>query len=190
MNSGIYTAYSGLRAQSEALEIMANNLANLNTTGFKEEKAFYTYINQSLGASQDAADLNTAINQSIQTRSALNTEAGSLSATHREMDVAIEGNGFLAVETPRGIRYTRNGSLNLNAQAVLTTSEGYPVLGANGSAITLGPGKIHIGEEGDVSLDGTQVDRLKVVTFDDFSALEKEGNSLFISKKGRDSEKS
>jgi flagellar basal-body rod protein FlgF len=190
MNSGIYTGYSGLRAQSDALDILANNLANLNTTGFKEEKAFYTYINQSLAASQNSGDLNTAINQSIQTRSALNVEAGSLNATNRDLDVAIAGNGFLAVETPRGIRYTRNGSLDMNAQSVLTTADGYPVLGANGSAITLGPGKIGIGEEGDVTLDGVHVDRLKIAAFDDVSVLEKEGNSLFISQKGQEAEKS
>jgi flagellar basal-body rod protein FlgF len=189
MNSGIYTGYSGLRAQSDALEIMANNLANLNTTGFKEEKAFFTYINQSLAASPNSGDLNTAINQSIQTCSALNAEAGSLNATNRDLDVAIAGNGFLAVQTPRGIRYTRNGSLDMNAQSVLTTADGYPVLGANGSTITLGPGKIHIGEEGDVTLDGVHVDRLKIASFDDVSVLEKEGNSLFISKKGQEAEK-
>jgi flagellar basal-body rod protein FlgF len=190
MNSGIYTGYSGLRAQSDALEIMANNLANLNTTGFKEDNAFSTYINQSLADSQNPADLNAAINQQIQTRSALNTAEGSLNATNHELDIAIAGNGFLAVETPRGIRYTRNGSLDLNAQSVLTTADGYPVLGANGRAITLGPGKIRIGEDGDVTLDGVAVDRLKVVAFDDISTLEKEGNSLFIAKRGQESEKS
>jgi flagellar basal-body rod protein FlgF len=190
MNSGIYTGYSGLRAQSDALEILANNLANLNTTGFKEEKSFFTYINQSLAASQNSGDLNATINQSIQARSFLNNEAGSLNATNRNLDIAIAGNGFLAVQTPHGIRYTRNGSLNLNAQSVLTTADGYPVLGANGRAITLGPGKIDIGEEGDVSLDGEKVDRLKIAAFDDVSVLEKEGNSLFISKKGQEAVKS
>jgi flagellar basal-body rod protein FlgF len=190
MNSGIYTAYSGLRAQSDALEIMANNLANLNTTGFKEDKAFYTYINQSLAASQNSGDLNATINRSIQASSSLNIEAGSLNATNRELDIAIAGNGFLTVQTPHGIRYTRNGSLNLNAQSVLTTADGHPVLSANGSAITLGPGKIGIGEEGDVTLDGVQVDHLKIVAFDDVSMLEKEGNALFVSKKGQEAEKS
>jgi flagellar basal-body rod protein FlgF len=190
MNSGIYTGYSGLKAQSDALEILANNLANLNTTGFKEDKAFSTYINQSLEASQNPADLNTTINQVIQTRSSLNMESGSLNATSRDLDVAIAGSGFFVVETPRGIRYTRNGSLDLNAQSVLTTADGNPVLGANGRAITLGPGKIRIGEDGNVSLDGVEVDRLKVVAFDNVSTLEKEGKSLFISKNGREAEKS
>lgn len=190
MDSGIYTACSGLRAQSDALEILANNLANVNTTGFKEEKAFYTYLNQSADASQGSADFNTVINQSVQTRSALNAEEGSLSATNRELDIAIAGDGFLVIQTPNGARYTRNGSLNLNAKSVLTTSEGFPVLGESGRPITLGPGKIRIGESGDVFLDDVQVDRLKVTAFNDLSVLEKEGNSLFKSRAGQDSGKS
>ncbi len=189
MDSGIYTAYSGLRAQSDALEILANNLANINTTGFKEEKAFYTYMNQSSEKAQGAQDFNSIINRTIQTQSALNFETGSLNETSRELDVAIAGDGFLAIQTPRGVRYTRNGNLSLNAQSVLTTSEGYPVLGASGRTITLGPGKIHIGESGDVSMDGVQVDRLKVSSFKDLSTLEKEGSSLFKSTAGPDAEK-
>jgi flagellar basal-body rod protein FlgF len=190
MDSGIYTAYSGLRAQLDALEVLANNLANINTTGFKEQQAFYTYLNQSADASQKSGDFNTAINQMVQTRSGLNGEEGSLTSTSRELDIAIEGNGFLVIQTPRGIRYTRNGSLNLNAQSVLTTSEGLPVLGTSGRKITLGTGKIRIGEAGDVFLDDVLIDRLQVTAFSDLSMLEKEGNSLFISRTGESSGKS
>jgi flagellar basal-body rod protein FlgF len=189
MNSGIYTAYSGLRAQSDALEILANNLANMNTTGFKEQTAFYTYLNQSSDSPQNGADLNAVVNQSVQTQSTLNGEGGSLSATERELDIAIAGDGFLTVQTPRGVRYTRNGSLNLNAQFVLTTSEGFPVLGTSGRPITLGPGKVLIGESGDVFLDGVQIDRLKVSAFNDLSVLAKEGNSLFKSTAGQSAER-
>lgn len=190
MNSGIYTAYSGLKAQSDALEILSNNLANLNTTAFKEETAFYTYLDPSAGASQQTADLNGTINQSIRVGSVVNSAEGSLSATNRELDIAIEGNGFLVVNTPRGIRYTRNGNLNLNAQSVLVASDGSPVIGESGKPITLGPGKINISENGEVSLDNVPVDRLKIASFDDLSALKKEGSSLFISRADRSLEKS
>jgi flagellar hook-basal body protein len=124
MDSGIYTAYSGLRAQSDALDILANNLANIHTTGFKEEKAFYTYLNQSSEKPQGPDTFNAVINRSIQAQSTLNFETGSLNETSRELDIAIAGDGFLAVQTPQGVRYTRNGNLNLNAKSVLTTSEG------------------------------------------------------------------
>jgi flagellar basal-body rod protein FlgF len=198
MNSGISTAYSGLKAQSDALEILSNNLANLNTTAFKEETAFYTYLNPPAGASRQTADVNSIINPSIQVGSAVNSAEGAMSATNRDLDVAIEGKGFLVVNTPRGIRYTRNGNLSLNAQSVLVTSDGSPVLGASGNPITLGPGKITIGENGEISLSGNgdvssesaPVDRLKIASFDDLSVLKKEGSSLFISPADRGLEKS
>jgi flagellar basal-body rod protein FlgF len=190
MNSGIYTAYSGLKAQSDALELISNNLANVNTTAFKEETAFYTYLNQSAGSSQQNSDLNSTINQSIRVGSKVNSEEGAISATNRELDIAIEGNGFLVVNTPQGTRYTRNGSLNLNAQSVLVGADGSPVIGESGKPITLGPGKIAIGEAGEVFLNNAPIDRLKVVTFDDLSSLKKEGNSLFKSQADHSPEKS
>lgn len=189
MDSGIYTAYSGMRAQSDALEVLANNLANINTTAFKEQKAFYTYLKQSADAAQNPDDFNAVINRMVQTRSALNGETGSMTETNRDLDIAIAGDGFLAVQTPRGIRYTRNGNLSLNAQSVLSTSDGFPVLGASGRVITLGPGKIRIGEAGDVYLNDVQVDRLKVTAFSDLSALEREGHSLFKARTDAAAEK-
>lgn len=190
MNSGIYTGYSGLKAQSDALELLSNNLANINTTAFKEETAFYTYLNQSADSSKQNADLGSTINRSIKIGSVVNSEEGSMSATRRELDIAIEGAGFLVVNTPRGIRYTRNGSLNLNAQSVLVASDGSPVIGESGKPITLGPGKIAIGEKGEVFLNNAQVDRLKVVTFENLSSLQKEGSSLFKSQASQSLEKS
>jgi flagellar basal-body rod protein FlgG len=189
MNSGIYTAYSGLKAQSDALEVLSNNLANINTTAFKEENAFYTYLKESEGDAQQPADLNSTINQSIRIGTSVNSEIGSMNATSRDLDVAIEGKGFLVVNTPRGARYTRNGSLNLNAQSVLVASDGSPLIGVSGKPITLGPGKISIGEAGEVFLDKNQIDQLKVVSFDNLSALKKEGNSLFVSSGDRSLEK-
>jgi flagellar basal-body rod protein FlgF len=180
VNSGIYTAYSGMQAQLDALEILANNLANINTTGFKEDKAFFAYLNQSMDGSQQSSDLNATVNRTVQTLGALNAAEGSLNATGRELDVAIEGNGFLAIKAPNGVRYTRNGNLHLDPKFVLTTSDGYPVLGAtSGRPITLGPGALRINEDGDVLLNDEVIDRLKVVSIGDLSKITKEGNSLF-----------
>ena len=189
MNSGLYTAYSGMKARADALEILANNLANVNTTGFKEERAFFSLLNQSSSALDQAGTIDAAVNRNVLTHKAVNQAEGSLSLTGRDLDVAIEGNGFLLVQTPQGIRYTRNGNLHLNAQSVLTTSEGFPVLGASDKAITLGPGKINISQDGGVSLDGAAVDSLKIVTFTDLSTLQKEGHSLFLARGGRAAEK-
>jgi flagellar basal-body rod protein FlgF len=189
MDSGIYTAFSGMQAKMDALEVLSNNLANLNTTGFKEEKAFFTFLNQSLEGSQGSENLNSVVNQSVRTRTALNVTTGSMTPSGRDLDIAIEGNGFLAVDTPRGIRYTRNGSLHLNAQSVLATSEGFPIRGDNNGAIAIGPGQIRINTDGAVSVDGTQVGRIKVVAFEDVSTLQKEGNSLFVSRANQAAER-
>jgi len=188
VNSGLYTAYSGLRAQSEALDIVANNLANVNSTGFKGDTAFFTLLDESLNGPDKSGTIDSAINRAVQTHKALNTLQGSLNFTSRDLDVAIEGNGFLAVDTPQGIRYTRNGNLQLNANSVLTTSENHPVLGVSGKPITLGPGKVQINSDGEVLLENSRVDCLKVVTFDKNATLEKEGNSLFRSLPGKGSE--
>jgi flagellar basal-body rod protein FlgF len=184
VNNGIYTGYSGLRAQVDALDLLANNLANINTAGFKEEMAYFSLMNQPSGD-----ELNSTINRSVMTLGTMNSLEGSLSQTNRDLDIAIEGNGFLVVQTPRGIRYTRSGDLKLNAKGVLCCSEGSPVLGVNGRPINLGPGKIQISENGAVSLDNVQVDRLKVVTFNNLTNLSREGNSLFTLTDGKDQEK-
>jgi flagellar basal-body rod protein FlgF len=188
MNSGIYTAYSGMQAQAEALDIIANNLANINTTGFKAEKAFFTLLQQYSGEVVEPDTLNAAINKPVTVRGTFDLEPGSLTRTYRDLDVAIEGNGFLVIDTPRGIRYTRNGNLNMNEQGILVTPDGYPVLGTENKPITLGPGKVVIGVDGDVQLDGETVGSLKLVRFENLSSIEKEGASLFLSRSGRDIE--
>ena len=177
MHSGIYTAYSGLKAQMEALDVLASNLANVNTTGFKEQKAFFSALNLALDA-PGATPLDSAINtHAVLTESALNLRDGSLVATHRDLDLALVGNGFLTVETPGGVRYTRNGNLVTDAKSVLCTADGNPVLGERGR-IVLGPGKVDINQDGEILVAGTRVDRLKLASFDNPAVLLREGGSL------------
>jgi flagellar basal body rod protein FlgG len=177
-----------MQAQADALDILANNLANVNTTGFKAEKAFFTLLQQSSAESGGGDPIENAVNKPVTVHGTFNGQEGSMISTHRNLDIAIEGNGFLLVETPAGIRYTRNGSLNVNSQGILTTSDADPVLGDDNKPIFLGPGDIVIGVDGGIQLDGTAAGRLKLVRFEDLSSLEKEGASLFLSRSGRDAE--
>jgi flagellar basal-body rod protein FlgF len=187
LNSGLYTAFSGMQAQLDALEILANNLANVNTTAFKEQNSFITQLNKSVESMDQSGELARTVNQSVMTRAATNMMEGSLAPTHRDLDVAIEGNGFLVVQTPNGIRYTRNGNLHVNSNFVLTTSDGFPVLGADkNQPISVGPGIVKINKDGEVSLkdkedspESNRMGRLKIVAFEDLSLLKMEGNSLF-----------
>lgn len=156
--------------------MMANNLANLNTNGFKEQKAFFTYLNESAGSAQ-ADDNDPARMRAISVQGALNFRGGLLQPTQRDFDVALVGNGYLAVETPQGERYTRNGSFRLNAKSELVTSGGYPLLGPKGR-IAVMPGRLIITEQGSVYSDDRLVGQLKLVAFDEPSAMVQEGDSL------------
>jgi len=186
VQSGVLKAYSGLRAQMDALDVLSNNLANVNTAGFKEERAFFTVLSETASAAE--ARGARAVSGAVATRSAINPTAGSLSLTGRDLDVALVGDGFLTVATAQGVRYTRNGALRLNADGTLATADGLPVMGEKGT-IKLASGKIHVSEEGQVSLDGTPVDRLRLVSIDRASALVREGGSLFAAPAGQASEK-
>ncbi len=177
MNSGLYSAYSGLRANANMLEVLANNLANLNTTGFKGDETFFRLYNHAVGESQ--MPLDQAINDSTVVQgTVVNFQGGPLATTGRDLDVAIEGPGFFAVETPAGLRYTRNGHFEVNSQGRLVTSQGFEVQGKGGS-ISLPPGKVNISQIGDIEVNGTTAGSLKIVDFADKTQLEKMGHSLF-----------
>ena len=179
MSGGTIAAASGMKAQMEALDILANNLANMNTVGFKEQKSFYTILNDSLG-SNSANDVHPLFpERTIQTNAALNLGDGILQTTQRDLDIALMGNGFLEVSTPRGIRYTRNGSLSVNAKSQLATVDGLPVMGKEGP-ILIGPGILHITEQGDVYVNNVRAGSLKIVIPENAAILVKEGHSLLV----------
>jgi len=177
VNIGIQAAAGGMRAQIDALDILANNLANLNTTGYKEQKAFFTYLSEASSASP-AEDDNPSIIRFSSAQGALNLTDGTLQATGRDLDVALVGEGFLVVQTPQGLRYTRNGSLGLNDKSDLVVDGKYPVMDDNGRRITLGPGKVNITEKGAVYAGDRRVGQIKLVTFDEPAMVVREGNSL------------
>jgi flagellar basal-body rod protein FlgF len=177
VHSSIQVAYTGLKAQMDALDTLANNLANANAAGFKEQKSFFTTFNRMM-ESPGATQLEAAINNEVSAGSALNLTDGSLLETRRDLDVALSGNGFFTVETPAGVRYTRNGSLTTNAKSELCTADGFPVLGERGR-IVLNQGKVTINQDGEILVDDVRVDRLKLAAFDDRASLLSEGNLLF-----------
>jgi len=173
-----------MKAHSDALDIVANNLANISTTGFKTDRAFKTALRESIKDSGSPKEIGATVNRSVRTDRDIDYSDGRINPTGRNLDVAIRGNGFLAVQTPNGERYTRNGNLHIDSNSMLRTVNGNPVLGVSGRPITLGAGEISISDSGGVYMDGVEVDRIKVVIFQDRSQLEKEGETLFFSKIG------
>ncbi len=174
MPGGHYIALSGLRSRADDLERIATDIANIGTAGYKGERERRTAVER------DAFDsaLRTAIDTTSGGRR-LDTTGGAIAPTGRPLDVAIDGNGFFAVQTPNGPRYTRNGQFTRDAGGQLTTADGGVVLGAVGP-IVLGndPGPINVDADGAIWVGATQAGRLGVFTFDDPGLLQREGATL------------
>jgi flagellar basal-body rod protein FlgF len=202
MNYGLYTAYLGMRARMRTLEVIANNVANASTTGFKADCLHYRSIEAAeleaarltgqVDATAPQADATQPDGQApaetllpsralgVVTGEMLDFSAGALRQTGRSLDVALGGDGFLVVQTPRGERYTRDGSLTLDANGQLVTAQGDLVVGEAGP-ITIRPGEVSISEDGRITVAGQEMGRLKLVRFQDpQAALLKEGSSLFV----------
>jgi len=158
--SGMYNLIDGSMTQQLRFETIANNMANSNTNGFKKDiRSFY-----------DALDM--------QSNSSTDFSPGPLRYTGNELDVALSSKGFFKIETPNGLRYTRDGAFSINAEGILVTGNGDTVLGQSGP-ITLENGEVYIGRDGQVVVNNESVDKILVVDFDDPQLLRKEGGSYY-----------
>jgi len=184
MDSGFYSAFTGLAARMQSLDLMANNLANVNTVGYKGQKEFYRAFTASLQNGR-LTPLNQAVNDfGLLGGSRVDFTAGSLDSTGNDTDLAIDGAGFFAVKTKAGAdRYTRNGNFGLNTKRQLVDSRGNLVQGQDGP-IQLPNGKLTISTDGTVSVDGALVATLKVVDFAPGTQLSPEGDTDFSAPAG------
>ncbi|MGH9345603.1 MAG: flagellar hook-basal body complex protein, partial [Terriglobia bacterium] len=162
MDSGYYAALTGLMSKFDALDVAANNLANVGTTGYKTQEDFYRTYSATLG-SQNVGALNQAVNNyGVLGGASTNLQVGPIETTGNPLDLAFQGQGFLVVKTPAGDRYTRNGSLHVNASGILATQNGDPVMGLvpkpkgkpGEGPIHIPQGAIAIGPTGIISADG------------------------------------
>jgi flagellar basal-body rod protein FlgF len=178
LDSGYYAACNGMRAQAQVLDVMANNLANINTSGYLgADTAFHSLLASARGSLQ--GPLNRALND-FNTLNGTHLELtnGSLQRTDNPFDFAIEGPGFFAVRTAAGTMYTRNGGFQLSAQRQLTTADGDLVLGDQGP-VTLPAGKISVSGDGTISVDGAVAGKIQVVEFAPETAIQPQGKSLY-----------
>jgi flagellar basal-body rod protein FlgG len=185
MNHTIFMAYAGLRSRAQALEVMTNNIANINTTGFKGQKPFF-HVREN-GKSESFSQLAEAITGPIvDVGSGTDFSVGQLKETGNPLDLALTGEGFFVVETPQGLRYTRNGSFRLNKSRELITGEGFNVI-AEGNPkqnkeprkIVLGEGSVDVSQNGQIAVDGVMSAKLKLVAFKDLTQLRRVGGSFF-----------
>jgi flagellar basal-body rod protein FlgF len=179
MDSGFYSAFTGLAARMQSLDLLANNLANVNTAGYKAQKEFYRAFTASLD-DRGLTPVNQAINNfGMMGGARVDFSSGSLQSTGNDTDAALDGTGFFAVKTKAGLRYTRNGNFSLNASRQLVDSQGDLVQGQDGP-IQLPSGKLTISTDGSVSVDGALVAQIKVVDFAPGTQLAPEGNTNFL----------
>lgn len=179
MSGTIYKAASGALLQQMRLDMFSNNLANVNTAGYKADIPPFSLDTIQMQEVEDAGDESEV--PPMMSRS--DFSSGPMVRTNNPLDVAIIGKGFFEIQAPEGTRYTRKGTFTVNKQGELSTHEGYPVLG-QGGPIRIEGSKIEISDKGDVLVDGDQVSSLKVVDFEDTSQLRKEGNTLFVAEAG------
>jgi flagellar basal-body rod protein FlgG len=179
MNSGIYAALSGNIAAMKRLDLQANNLANVNTAGFKRDRMSFESLLASAGT-QLRTPTGVPGDVPIHADTIFSTDhsQGPVNQTGNTFDVAIDGSGFFVVNTPEGKAYTRQGNFRLDAAGKLMTAEGYEVLG--GGPITISGSRVDINTKGEITVDGSQVGTLDVVDFPKPYALQKKGGTLFV----------
>ena len=180
MDSGLYAAYTGLMARTQALDTTANNLANVGTNGFRAQHDYF----QRLVAGSQETGLDSQVSQSVNGfgllgGNHLDFSQGHLSPTGNPLDIAIQGDGFFAVKTPKGVLYTRNGNFSLSSDGTLEASNGEPVMDVNQQKIVIPSGTIHVSSDGNISVSTAEgsaiVAKLGVFQFASPDELNAEG---------------
>jgi flagellar basal-body rod protein FlgF len=190
MDSGFYAAYTGLLSRTQALDTAANNLANSATGGFRAEKDFFrgVMVDNLGGSSSDSQVGGTVNSYGVLGGSALDFSQGQTTATGNPLDLALEGDGFFALQTPRGLRYTREGGFTRSALGVLQSSQGEPVLDTLQQPIVIPTGDISIAANGTVSVataaGSTIVGQVGIFSFADKSVLMANGTNRFSAPDG------
>ena len=192
MDKGTYIAVSGSLAQERAMDIISANLANINTDGFKAGRVlFESYLQKSLDPNgeiptpemikkgmpgsqlPDSAYL-------VASEGYTDYSQGPLRVTAQKFDIALEGEGFFAVNTPEGEMYTRGGSFQINLKGELTTRDGHTLLDVKKKPIMVGMVKFNIDDSGTLlDEDDEPIAQIKIVDFNDKSVLEKRGSGLY-----------
>lgn len=191
MFRGLYTAYTGMRIQQDVMNVVSNNLANVDTTGFKRDKLGIRSFKEVLAIKQNDPDpisrndlgkMNLGVTSSV---SFTNFDQGPLKNTERKTDIALEGQGMFVVgkrQEDGSFKefYTRDGGLSVNRFGQLMTKNGEFLLGQKG-VITVEDGKFTITQTGDVYNSKNEfVDSMRLTSFSDFKELRKVGDNLYI----------
>jgi flagellar basal-body rod protein FlgF len=174
MENTNYIALSSMTALRRQMDVIANNIANAETTAYRAERMLFEEYLADIGTGMPASFV-------LDYGVVRDTMEGQISATVNPLDVAISGKGYLVIETDEGLRYTRNGHFKLNDEGTLVTSTGNPVLDNGGKTITvpLGDGNVVISPDGVVSTESGTIGQLDLVSFENEQELRKAGDGLY-----------
>lgn len=183
MVSGKYSVLAGAIAREQAIANISNNLANINTNGYKSSRVSF----ESLLRGEVQAKETKGINYSRVKENFVDYSEGAIRQTENPLDMTIHGDGFFKVQTPNGTRYTRRGDFQINADGLLTTRNGFPVLDGGNGQITIpdtDTSKVAVAEDGTLFILGPQgarseVGKLGIVNILDTSQLKREGATTF-----------
>lgn len=176
----MYPAVSSSLAAMRRLDMISNNLANINTPGYKKDKMSFEGL---LAGPADPPNVPQGLTADpiMQKENVyIDYSNGQTSQSSNPLDFAIEGDGFFAITTPQGTAYTRQGNFRTSANGTLVTIDGYPVQGSGGAAIRIQGNQIDVDSKGVVSVDGTPSGTISVVDFPKPYTLTKVGNAQFI----------
>lgn len=179
MDSGFYAACTALMARSQTLDLVANNLANVSTPGYRaQHDSFSSLLASSSRAS--LSGLNQAVNDySVLGGGQLDLSQGSLERTGNPLDLALQGSGFFAVQTAGGPVFTRDGNFHVSPKGLLITSAGDPVLGSNNRPIPILGAPATISPDGTISVNGALAGQLKIVDFPAGTPLQSIGKDYY-----------
>lgn len=191
MDSGLYAAYTGLLARTQALDTAANNLANTGTVGFRAERDYFRNVLAGTENQQSPSQVGDAVNDfGILGGNLIDQGQGELTATGNPLDMALNGPGFFAIQTSYGVQYTRDGAFLRSDTGVLQTAEGEPVLDVSGQPITIPTGAVSVASDGNISVataDGSAIaGQVGVYGFPAGTALIAQGTNRFVAPAGVD----
>ena len=179
MDNTKYVALSRQMGLWKQMDIVSNNMANMNTSGFKQDEAIFTSYIVETKRAEGFGKVPVVFTQDFGIFK--DFQEGAFQETGNQLDVAIQGDGFFALETAQGERYTRKGQFSLDYEGKIVTKEGDILLSENSEPFFIAPGEkeIFISETGDVATENGVIGRLKVVAFADNQKLKKIGNTMF-----------
>jgi flagellar basal-body rod protein FlgF len=182
MQNALFVGVSSQVALQRELDVIANNMANVSTTGFKGRSSRFQEYLMPVASADSFTRPDRRVSYVIDQGTTLDLNQGPIEQTGNPLDIAVKGSAFIAVQAGGGERYTRNGALSVNGRGQLVTSDGYPVAG-EGGPITVNPQEtgLAIGTDGTVSTNLGIRGRIKLVTFANPGALINDGANLYSS---------